>query len=175
MPDAWRHQRADGTCALLLSRFCAGSRRAAAPLFSPLDIDDILFRDRYALLREEMEVDRFLKWRGDNVRNIFPRIGMLFEPFEMRIIPFPSINMEFRAVAHPTPLLPPCHAVDPVTDQFLRPETTEYFSRSRARHAHCLHRLCSFRRVVVVVILLVAGKGTRRWNERVYRYRPDDE
>lgn len=103
MPDAWRHQRADGTCALLLSRFCAGSRRAAAPLFSPLDIDDILFRDRYALLREEMEVDRFLKWRGDNVRNIFPRIGMLFEPFEMRIIPFPSINMEFRAVAHPTP------------------------------------------------------------------------
>lgn len=125
MPDAWRHQRADGTCALLLSRFCAGSRRASAPLFSPLDIDDILFRDRYALLREEMEVDRFLKWRGDNVRNIFPRIGMLFEPFEMRIIPFPSINMEFRAVAHPTPLLPP--RVTPS----IRSQTSSFVRRQR--------------------------------------------
>lgn len=109
------------SCSLAFVRALDVPRRPS----SPLDIDDILFRDRYALLREEMEVDRFLKWRGDNVRNIFPRIGMLFEPFEMRIIPFPSINMEFRAVAHPTPLLPP--RVTPS----IRSQTSSFVRRQR--------------------------------------------
>lgn len=115
------------------------------------------------------ERDFFLKmarWQRPSYARTFGPIvrRMLCDPFEMPFdarIPFPSINMEFRAVE----TLPPPSVSRrrsghrPVP----RPETTEYFSRSRGRHAHCLHRLYArfVERLVVVIQRrpLAAGEG----------------
>lgn len=130
-PDARRHERAVGTCAFVRASSTISIR------------DDILFRDRYAVSRG---VDRFLKWRGDTDVRGDPVDGCYARASQSTChstclpgpyYPFPAINMEFRARS-PVSRRRSGHRPVP------RPETTE-FSRSRARHAHCLHRLCSFR------------------------------
>lgn len=128
-------------------------------------IDTSLLRER----ERGISIDFFLKmarWQRPSYARTFGPIvrRMLCDPFEMPFdarIPFPSINMEFRAVE----TLPPPSVSRrrsghrPVP----RPETTEYFSRSRGRHAHCLHRLYArfVERLVVVIQRrpLAAGEG----------------
>lgn len=102
MPDAWRHQRAVGTCALLRPLLCGLS----PPLFPPC------LRYRWHPLPRSIpcslpwERDFFLKmarWQRPSYARTFGPIvrRMLCDPFEMPFdarIPFPSINMEFRAV-----------------------------------------------------------------------------
>lgn len=156
----------------LAPAFVRAPRRPSAPF----DIDDILFRDRYrAPVRNGGRgIDRFLKWRGDNVATHSPDRPDAVWPIRNAIRRAYSFPFHKHGVSSGRP--PPSFPPSPVSRRrsghrpVPRPETTEYFSRSRGRHAHCLHRLCSFRRVVVVVIL--RGRGHRgRWNERVYRYR----